>query len=259
MRGYVDPQGNLLAYFSVEERIARDHPFRRVKAQVDAVLRAMSAHFDAMYAEGGRPSIAPERLLKGSLPIALYSVRSERLFCEMLDSNLLFRWFLDLGLGERAFDHSTFCKNGGRLIEHEIAREFFAGVIREARAQRLLCDEHFTVDGTLIESWASFKSLRRKDGAPAKSGPDGTGMVDFRGREAQQRHTRIEHRPRGEAHEEGQRPARQAQLRGARAAGKPQRSSRRSRDHRRNDAAGRGFAARSASAGARRDEDARCG
>lgn len=181
MRGHVDPQGNLFAYFSVEERIPRDHPLRRVKAQVDAVLRAMSAHFDAMYAEGGRPSIAPERLLKASLLIALYSVRSERLFCEMLDYNMLFRWFLDMGLEERAFDHSTFSQNRGRLIEHEIAREFFAGVIREARAQRLLSDEHFTVDGTLIESWASFKSLRRKDGTPAKSGPDGTGMVDFRG------------------------------------------------------------------------------
>lgn len=99
----------------------------------------------------------------------------------MLDDNMLFGWFLDMGLKERAFDHSTFSQNRGRLIEHEIAREFFAGVIREARAQRLLCDEHFTVDGTLIESWASFKSLRRKDGTPAKSGPDGTGMVDFRG------------------------------------------------------------------------------
>lgn len=130
---------------------------------------------------GGRPTVSPERLLKASLLIALYSVRSERLFCEMLDYNMLFGWFLDMGLKERAFDHSTFSQNRGRLIEHEIAREFFAGVIREARAQRLLCDEHFTVDGTLIESWASFKSLRRKDGTPAKSGPDGTGMVDFRG------------------------------------------------------------------------------
>lgn len=138
MRGHVDPQGNLFAYFSVEERIPRDHPLRRVKAQVDAVLRAMSAHFDAMYAEGGRPSIAPERLLKASLLIALYSVRSERLFCEMLDYNMLFRWFLDMGLEERAFDHSTFSQNRGRLIEHEIAREFFAGVIREARAAAAL-------------------------------------------------------------------------------------------------------------------------
>jgi transposase len=134
-----------------------------------------------MYAEVGRPSIAPERLLKASLLIALYSVRSDRLFCETLDYNMLFRWFLDMSLEERAFDHSTFSKNRQRLIEHDIAKEFFAGVIREARSQRLLSDEHFTVDGTLIESWASFKSLRRKDGEPPKSGPDGTRMVDFKG------------------------------------------------------------------------------
>lgn len=181
MRGQVNSQGALFSYFSIEERIAADHPLRRIKPQADAVLGAMSASFDAMYAEGGRPSVAPERLLKASLLIALYSVRSDRLFCEMLDYNLLFRWFLDMGLEEASFDHSTFSKNRERLIEHEIAKEFFAGVIRAAREQRLLSDEHFTVDGTLIESWASFKSLKRKDGEPPRSGPDGTGMVDFRG------------------------------------------------------------------------------
>lgn len=181
MRGHVDPQSGLFTYFSVEERIPADHPLRRVKAQADAVLGSMSAQFDAMYAEVGRPSIAPERLLKASLLIALYSVRSDRLFCETLEYNMLFRWFLDMSLEERSFDHSTFSKNRARLIEHDIANEFFAGVIREARSQKLLSDEHFTVDGTLIESWASFKSLRRKDGKPPKSGSDGTGMVDFKG------------------------------------------------------------------------------
>ncbi len=181
MRGQVDPQGGLFTYFSVEERIPAEHPLRRVKAQADAVLGTMNLQLDAMYAEVGRPSIAPEWLLKASLLIALYSVRSDRLFCEMLDYNMLFRWFLDMSLEERSFDHSTFSKNRERLIEHDIAKEFFAGVIREARAQRLLSDEHFTVDGTLIESWASFKSLKRKDGTPPKSGSDGTGMVDFKG------------------------------------------------------------------------------
>jgi len=181
MRGQVDPQECMFSYFSVEERIAADHPLRRVKAQADAVLGAMNAQFDAMYATVGRPSIAPERLLKATLLIALYSVRSDRLFCEMLDYNMLFRWFLDMGLEERSFDHSTFSKNRQRLIEHEIAKSFFAGAVDRARAQQLLSDEHFTVDGTLIESWASFKSLKRKDGEPPKSGPDGTGMVDFRG------------------------------------------------------------------------------
>ncbi len=181
MRGQVDPQSGLFSYFSVEERIPRDHPLRRVKAQADAVLASMNAQFDAMYATVGRPSIAPERLLKATLLIALYSVRSDRLFCEMLDYNMLFRWFLDMELEEASFDHSTFSKNRQRLIEHDIAKRFFAGAVNEARAQRLLSDEHFTVDGTLIESWASFKSLKRKDGEPPKSGPDGTGMVDFRG------------------------------------------------------------------------------
>jgi transposase len=181
MRGHADPQSGLFSYFSVEERIPADHPLRRIKPQADAVLASMSASFEAMYAEGGRPSVAPERLLKASLLIALYSVRSDRLFCEMLDYNMLFRWFLEMGLEEASFDHSTFSKNRARLIEHEIAKEFFAGAIRQAREQRLLCDEHFTVDGTLIESWASFKSLKRKDGTPPKSGSDGTGMVDFKG------------------------------------------------------------------------------
>jgi transposase len=181
MRGQVDSQSSLFGYFSIEERIPAEHPLRRIKAQADAVLGAMNASFEAMYAEGGRPSIAPECLLKASLLIALYSVRSERLFCEMLDYHMLFRWFLDMDLASRAFDHSTFSLNRSRLIEHDIARAFFAGIIEQARAQRLLSDEHFTVDGTLIEAWASFKSFKKKDGKPPRSGGDGTGMVDFRG------------------------------------------------------------------------------
>jgi transposase len=181
MRGHVDPEGPLFSYFSIEERVPADHPLRRIKPQADAVLGSMSSSFDAIYADEGRPSVAPERLLKASLLIALYSVRSDRLFCEMLDYNMLFRWFLDMDLEQPSFDHSTFSKNRARLIEHEIAKEFFAGVIRQAREQRLLSDEHFTVDGTLIESWASLKSLKRKDGTPPKSGSDGTGMVDFKG------------------------------------------------------------------------------
>ena len=162
MRGHADPQSPLFSYFSVEERIPADHPLRRIKPQADAVLASMSSSFDAMYAQGGRPSVPPERLLKASVLIALYTVRSDRLFCEMLDYNMLFRWFLDMGLEERSFDHSTFSKNREQLIEHEIAKEFFAGVIGKAREHQLLSDEHFTVDGTLIEAWASFKSLKRK-------------------------------------------------------------------------------------------------
>jgi len=181
MRGHVDPQGPLFSYFSVESRVPVDHPLRAVKMQAESALATMNALFDRMYAECGRPSIAPERLLKATLLIALYSVRSDRLFCEMLDYNMLFRWFLDMGLEEASFDHSTFSKNRSRLIEHEIAKDFFACVVEQAKAVRLLSDEHFTVDGTLIEAWASFKSFKRKDGKPPKSGSDGTGMVDFRG------------------------------------------------------------------------------
>src|SRR5262247_2361928 len=181
MRGQVDPQGSMFSYFSVEERIPADHPLRRVKAQADAVLGAMSAQFDAMYASVGRPSIAPERLLKSTVLIALYSVRSDRLFCEMLDYNILFRWFLDMNMDEESFDHSTFSKNRQRLIDHEIAKGFFSAVLDQAKAQKLLSDEHFTVDATLIEAWASFKSVKRKDGSPPPSSGDGTGMVDFRG------------------------------------------------------------------------------
>ncbi len=181
MRGHVDPQSSLFSYFSIEERIPAEHPLRAIKARADAVLASISPAFAAMYADDGRPSIAPERLLKASLLIALYSVRSERLFCEQLGYNMLFRWFLDRDLEARAFDHSTFSLNRSRLIAHDIARTFFAGIVEQARAKRLLSDEHFTVDGTLIEAWASFKSFRRKDGPPPRSGGDGTGMADFRG------------------------------------------------------------------------------
>jgi transposase len=181
MRGQIDPQSALFSYVSAEERIPKDHPLRSIKAHADAILRSMNARFEAMYEDGGRPSIPPERLLKATLLIALHSIRSDRLFCEVLGYNILYRWFLDMDLEEAAFDHSSFSKNRARLIEHDIAKSFFAGVIKQARRERLLSDEHFTVDGTLIEAWASFKSFKRKDGTPPQSGEDGTGMVDFRG------------------------------------------------------------------------------
>src|SRR5438876_9068786 len=142
MRGHVDPQGSMFTYFSPESRVPADHPLRSIKANADSVLSSMSAEFERLYADTGRPSIPPERLLKASLLIALYSVRSDRVFCEMLDYNMLFRWFLDMGLEEASFDHSTFSKNRERLIEHEIAKDFFAGVVAQAKAQQLLSDEH---------------------------------------------------------------------------------------------------------------------
>lgn len=202
MRGQIDPQSALFSYVSAEERIPKDHPLRSIKAHADAILRSMNARFEAMYEDGGRPSIPPERLLKATLLIALHSIRSDRLFCEMLGYNILYRWFLDMDLEEAAFDHSSFSKNRARLIEHDIAKSFFAGVIKQARRERLLSDEHFTVDGTLIEAWASFKSFKRKDGTPPRSGGrHWNGRLP--GREANQRHPPVEYRPASQAHEEG--------------------------------------------------------
>ena len=181
MRGKVDPQGHLFTYFSPESRVPAAHPLRAIKAYADRVLASMNGEFDRIYAETGRPSIPPERLLKASLLVALYSVRGDRMFCEMLDYNMLFRWFLDMSLEERGLDQSNFSRFRDRLIEDDSARRFFDAVVREAREQKLLSDEHFTVDGTLIEAWASLKSFRRKEKPPSDGGPDDQGMVDFRG------------------------------------------------------------------------------
>lgn len=181
MRGHVDPQAMMFSYFSPESRVPAAHPLRPIKAHADKVLRSMSRDFDELYAIDGRPSIAPERLLKGSMLIALYSLRSERLLCEMLDYNILFRWFLDMSMDEPPLDQSRFSRFRERLIASDCARRFFDAVVREARGQGLLSDEHFTVDGTLIEAWASMKSFKRKDGPPGDKGPDDQGMVDFKG------------------------------------------------------------------------------
>jgi transposase len=148
----------------------------------DAALAQLSPRFDEMYSAVGRPSIPPERLLKASLLMALYTVRSERMFCEQLDYNLLFRWFLEMDVSEPSFDHSTFSRNRARLLEHAVADEFFRAVVAQARALQLLSDEHFTVDGTLIEAWASLKSFRRKDAGPHEPPDDrGNPAVNFRG------------------------------------------------------------------------------
>jgi transposase len=181
MRGEVDPQGAMFSYVSPERRIPGDHPLRSIKAYIDQVLGAISGELDALYSTTGRPSIAPERLLKGQLLIALYSIRSDRAFCEQLDYNLLFRWFLDMSLDEAGLDQSNFSRLRERLVDTDVAQRFFEQVLRLAKGQRLLSTEHFTVDSTLIESWASLKSLKKKGGPPPKDGGDGTGMVDFKG------------------------------------------------------------------------------
>ncbi len=179
MRGKVDPQGHVFSYFSPEARVRADHPLRSIKGYADDALKLIRPVLDGMYSAIGRPSIPPERLLKSSLLMALFSVRSDRLFCETLDYNILFRWFLDMSLEEASFDASAFSKNRERLIEHEVAWKFLDAVVREARRLELLSDEHFSVDGTLIEAWASMKSFQAKDGG--RSDPDAGSDVNFKG------------------------------------------------------------------------------
>ena len=181
MRGGERRQRAMLVVIDPEKRVPQEHPIRRIKQLADAALKQLSPVFDEMYSVVGRPSIPPERLLKASLLMALYTVRSERLFCERLDYDLLFRWFLDLEMDEASFDHSTFSRNRARLLEHEVAGEFFRAVVDQARALRLLSDEHFTVDGTLLEAWASVKSFKRKDTGAAPPDDPGNPTVDFHG------------------------------------------------------------------------------
>src|SRR5215212_4249139 len=183
MRGRCNPQLSMLAFVDLDARVPADHPLRAVKRLADRALAASSPVFDRMYAAGGRPSIPPERLLKAGLLIALYSIRSERAFCEELEYHLLYRWFLDLGLLDPGFDASTFAKNRRRLLDHEVAQRFFDEVVFEADRLDLLSDAHFTVDGTLIEAAASLKSFRPKDDAALAVPVDDPGnpTVDFRG------------------------------------------------------------------------------
>jgi len=186
MRGYDRPQATMLTLVNPEKRVPSDHPIRRIKPLAEAALKELSPLLEQMYSEVGRPSIPPERLLKASLLMALYTVRSERMLCEQLDYNLLFRWFLDMNWDEPGFDHSSFTRNRARLLEHDVAGEFFRIVVEQARALKLTSDEQFTVDGTLIEAWASLKSFKRKDGGPGDRPEDrGNPSVDFHGERRQ--------------------------------------------------------------------------
>ena len=182
MRGEERRQRSMLVVVNLEERIPKEHPLRRIKQMADAALKELSPIFEQMYSPLGRPSIPPERLLKASLLMALYTIRSERMFCEQLDYNLLFRWFLDMELDEPSFDHSSFTANRDRLLEHEIGGDFFRRIVAQAQARGLLSNDHFTVDGTLIEAWASLKSFKRKGQKPG-AGPDDPGnpTVNFHG------------------------------------------------------------------------------
>jgi transposase len=171
----------MLSTLSAEELIPTDHPIRRIRKVVDAVLAELDDEFDAMYARSGRPSVPPEALLKATVLMALYSIRSERAFCERLNYDLLFKWFLDLPIDAKAFDATTFTKNRERLLAHEVADRFFAVVVSQAKLRRYVSSEHFSVDGTLLEAWASHKSFQPKDRSGPKPPAGRNAEVSFHG------------------------------------------------------------------------------
>jgi transposase len=182
MRGEDQRQGAMFSYVSLEQRVPEDHPLRKLLPMVNEALAELSPRFESLYSRVGRPSIAPEKLLRALLLQVLYSIRSERMLIEQLDYNLLFRWFVGLGMDDPVWVPTVFTKNRDRLLEGEIAEAFFALVLEQARKKRLLSSEHFTVDGTLIEAWAGQKSFRKKDAGPPEPPDDpGNPTVNFHG------------------------------------------------------------------------------
>ena len=184
MRGTDLQQGHVFSYLSPEQRVRQDHPLRPIRTLVDQILKQLSRQFDKMYAKVGRPSIPPEQLLRALLLQMLYSVRSERLLVEEIDYNILYRWFVGLNLDDPVWDATVFTKNRDRLLEAEVAQEFLARVVAHAREQGWTSEEHFTVEGTLLEAWASLKSFQSKDKVDS-SPPDDPGnpTVNFHGEE----------------------------------------------------------------------------
>ncbi|MFB9985728.1 IS5 family transposase [Mesorhizobium kowhaii] len=182
MRGGDEQTGELFSYVDLEARVRRDHPLRRIRAIVNEALSALEREFAALYSPIGRPSIPPEKLLRAMLLQAFYSIRSERLLMERLEYDLLFRWFVGIGVDDAAWDHSVFSKNRDRLLEGDIAAKFLAAVLAQPKVKKLLSTDHFSVDGTLIEAWASMKSVKPKDGP---SGGHGEPPADGGGRNAE--------------------------------------------------------------------------
>lgn len=181
MRGSDQRSGSLFSYIDVEERVPQAHPIRVIKAIVDDVLVSLDAEFERLYQGTGRQSIAPERLLRASLLQAFYSVRSERQLMEQIGYNILFRWFVGLGMDDCVWDHSTFSKNRDRLLDADVAAKFLEAVLRHPKVKRFLSDDHFSVDGTLVEAWASLKSFRARDGRDEPPSPGRNGERDFHG------------------------------------------------------------------------------
>jgi len=181
MRGSDQTSSTLFSYVDLESRVAAKHPLRSIRAIVNDVLVSLDAEFERLYEGTGRQSIAPERLLRASLLQAFYSVRSERQLMEQIDYNLLFRWFVGLGIDDPVWDHSTFSKNRDRLLDADVAAKFLEAVLRHTKVKRFLSDDHFSVDGTLVEAWASLKSFRARDGSDEPPSPGRNGERDFHG------------------------------------------------------------------------------
>lgn len=181
MRGSDTTSGSLFSYVDLENRVPAKHPLRTIRVIVNDVLAALDAEFERLYEGTGRQSIAPERLLRASLLQAFYSVRSERQLMEQIDYNLLFRWFVGLGIDDPVWDHSTFSKNRDRLLDADVAAKFLEAVLRHPKVKRFLSDDHFSVDGTLVEAWASLKSFRAKDGSDEPPLPGRNGERYFHG------------------------------------------------------------------------------
>jgi transposase len=181
MRGDDEQSGHLFSYLSPEQRVPADHPLRAIRRMTDAALRELGPALDALYARAGRPSVPPEQLLRALLLQVLYSIRSERMLIEQLEYNLLFRWFVGLAMDADLWVPTTFTKNRARLLEGEIAARFFDAVTRQAETAGLLSDEHFTVDGSLLQAWASHKSVKPIGEEPPAPGGGSNTDVDFRG------------------------------------------------------------------------------
>ncbi len=227
MRGQDEQQLDVFSYISPEQRVPQDHPLRALRIMADEALRELQPRFNKLYAKTGRPSIAPEKLLRALLLQALYSVRSERQLMEQLDYNLLFRWFVGLNMDDAIWDVTVFTKNRERLLDGDIAEAFFQAVLQQARERSLLSDEHFTVDGTLLEAWASVKSYQRKDAKNTVPPDDpGNATVDFRGEKRFQPDAPIEDGPGCEDGTQRQGQRSQAELPRESAGGEPQRTDR---------------------------------
>src|SRR5262245_225190 len=181
MRGSDKTSGSLFSYVDVEARIPTKHPLRAIRGIVNEVLVSLDPELAKLYEATGRESTPPEWLLRASLLQAFYSVRSERQLMEQIDYNLLFRWFVGLGIDDPVWDHSTFSKNRDRLLEADVAAKFLEAVLRHPKVKRFLSDEHFSVDGTLLEAWASLKSFRAKDGSDEPPAPGRNGESNFHG------------------------------------------------------------------------------